>query len=84
MGQGKKKMKYLLVVKDDISSYCWLWPSVSAESSHVASELSRWIQTLPIMNMWVSDQGSHFKNSVIRDIAKQYGIKHNFSAAYSP
>lgn len=84
MGHGINDMKYLLVIKDDISSYCWLCPSQMANSEHTAKELSRWIQTFTAMDCWVSDQGSHFKNMVLKGLAEDYKIRHHFTVAYSP
>lgn len=84
MGVGVNDMKYLLVVKDDISSYCWLCPSPFANSEHTAHELARWIQTFTAMDIWVSDQGSHFKNSVLKRLAEDFKIRHHFTVAYSP
>lgn len=35
------------------------------------------------MNIWVGDQGSHFKNEFMNILASDYSICHNFVVAYS-
>ena len=77
-------MQYVLLLKDDFSSYCWLIPCPRACSDEAAKAISSWIRTFTVMRMWVSDQGSHFKNDVLHTLASEYGIKHNFTIAYSP
>jgi len=36
------------------------------------------------MDWWCSDQGSHFKNSVVKELSRVHGIRHHFTTAYSP
>jgi hypothetical protein len=42
------------------------------------------IYVFRVAQQWVSDQGSHFKNTVMADIQKQLGTNHHFTTAYSP
>lgn len=84
LGTSSAKAKYALVVKDDLSGYVWLDPSPSADSEHTASVLARWTRVFTAPEVWVSDQGSHFKNEVLQHLAKIYGIRHNLTVAYSP
>ena len=84
LGESDDDEKYVLVVKDDLSSYCWLKPCSSANAEHTTTVLAQWIRTFTAPRTWVSDQGSHFKNEVLRFLAKSHSIKHNFSVAYSP
>lgn len=84
MGAGAGGMQYILVIRDDLSGYLWLSPSASADSAHTAQELSRWISVFTTMDMWISDQGAHFKNELLRELASAHRIRHNFTVAYSP
>ena len=84
MGAGLDGFKYILVVKDDLSSYQWLTPARCADADTAATEIAKWIRTFTIMTMWVSDQGSYFKNNVMKTLAEDHRIKHNFTVAYSP
>lgn len=84
MGESDKHNKYVLVVKDDLSGYCWLEPTSSASAEHTANVLARWIRIFTTPSVWVSDQGSHFKNEVMQQLSSEHRIRHNFSVAYSP
>ena len=84
LGDSEHDHKYVLVVKDDLSGYCWLEPTTSADSEHTAEVLARWNRVFTAPNVWVSDQGSHFKNAVLLNLAKTHRIRHNFTVAYSP
>lgn len=37
------QLKYLLLIKDDLSSYTWLHPSENADSDAATSALFKWI-----------------------------------------
>jgi hypothetical protein len=43
-----------------------------------------WITEYGIPKIQVSDQGSHFKNSVIQEINRRLHSQHHFTTAYSP
>lgn len=84
MGKGVDDKVYLLLLRDGLSNYIWLWPTTKAESSEVSKAISRWIDVFTRMDIWVSDQGSHFKNTVVKLLAEQHHINHHFTTAYSP
>lgn len=77
-------MKYVLVIKDDFSGYAWLSSTTSATAAHAAETLSRWQRTFTAPVYWVSDQGAHFINAVMSDMADAFNIKHRPTVAYSP
>ena len=84
LGESENDHKYVLVVKDDLTGYCWLEPTTTADAEHTAKVLAHWTRVFTTPNIWVSDQGSHFKNEVLENLAKTHRIRHNFSVAYSP
>ena len=84
MGHGIDGLKYILVIRDDISSYLWLIPTGKADAEAAADGLARWVRVFTVMIIWVSDQGSHFKNIVMKELADVHKIKHHFTVAYSP
>ncbi len=84
MGLGLEDTKYVLVIKNDVSSYTWLYSSSTADAEHTVSELTRWIGTPTLMHTWVSYQVSHFKNRVIQVLSRDFNIDHHFTVAYSP
>ena len=75
---------YALVLKDDLSGYCWSALTASANSEHAASILSRWKRTFTAPNYWVSDQRPHFVNEVMKALAATYNFSHRPTVAYSP
>lgn len=52
-------------IKDYLSSYVWLVPTEAADEKYAAKSFCRLICSFTAMNHWVSDQVSHFKNSMI-------------------
>lgn len=84
MGSSSSMMKYILVLRDDISGYTWLWPSIAANSETAAAALARWGSCFGSMKWLVTDQGSHFVNRVIKELTEELRIQHHFTTAYSP
>ncbi len=66
MGSSNDGFKYLLLIKDNLSPYVWLCTAKNANAEAVAKNLSRWIASFTVMDTWVSDEGSHFKNNVMK------------------
>lgn len=48
-------MKYVLIVKDDLSSFCKLFPTTDLAGSTAASCLLDWFLVYGIVQIWVSD-----------------------------
>ena len=84
MGPSESEYVYILIVKDDLSGYVWLTPCESCDSHTVADVLLNWFSAFGISHVWVSDQGSHFKNTVMTALRKSLAIKHHFTTAYTP
>ncbi|GMF18554.1 unnamed protein product [Phytophthora fragariaefolia] len=76
--------KYVLVVKDDFSSFTELYPAADPDASTCADALLQWFYRYGIVHQWVSDQGTHFKNEVIKKLAANVGGNHHFTTAYCP
>lgn len=49
MGQRTDGLKYVLVVRDDLSLYLWLCPAETAEAEVVVIELKIWIRVFTVM-----------------------------------
>ncbi|KAH7462147.1 Gag-Pol polyprotein [Phytophthora ramorum] len=67
---------YVLVLKDDFSKLVWLFPSMEATSVVTYNALMDWFATFGICYNWVSDQGNHFKNEVIKSLQHGLGAHH--------
>lgn len=84
MGPSSKGPTYLLILKDDLSSFVWLWPTDSANSGSAADALTTWIGSFGCMNWLVSDQGTHFKNELLDLLVKETHTEHHFTTTYTP
>lgn len=84
LGGSKRKKRYAIGLKDDLSGYCWLEACAAADAETAAAVLEKYIRIFSAPRFGASDQGSHFKNEVLRDIYKYYRIQNNVTVAYSP
>jgi hypothetical protein len=64
---------YLLVIKDDASKYLLLWETMTADVHSVVRALLHWFSLFGVAYCWVTDQGSHYKNTVIADLRISWG-----------
>ncbi|KAF1317985.1 Dynein heavy chain, partial [Globisporangium splendens] len=76
--------KYVLVLKDGLTHHCEL-VACSAPTAAVAAEaMMDWHKRYGAPAVWVSDNGSHFKNDVLRELSSKLKAKQVFVPAYSP
>ncbi|KAG2759317.1 hypothetical protein PC129_g9643 [Phytophthora cactorum] len=75
--------KYLLVLNDHVTHYCELVVADTAESSVVTEALLDWHSRFGIPPVWVSDNGSHFKNEEIAGLSRRLRTKQTFTPVYS-
>ena len=79
-----KKEQYLLVIKDDLSHFVELIYCTSANHFVVVDALLQWNARYGMPRLHISDQGSHFKNHVCKELERLMGITHRFTPTYSP
>lgn len=85
MGSSTERdLQYVLVMRDDLSSFVWLWPTPSATGEAAADALSTWIATFGSIQWLVTDQGPHFTSSLISNLTRDLHVSHHFTTAYSP
>jgi RNase H-like domain found in reverse transcriptase/Reverse transcriptase (RNA-dependent DNA polymerase)/Integrase zinc binding domain/Integrase core domain len=84
MGPSQSGVKYLLLIKDDLSGYLWLVPSAAADAAATVDALTLWFSAFGVATTWVSDRGTHFKNLVMDALRKALRTQHHFTTAYSP
>lgn len=84
IGISDDGFSYLLVIKDNYSSFTDLVPCESPTSNVVVDALLRWYGLFGIASVHMSDQGSHFKNSVIQQLNRRMATKHYFTLPYTP
>lgn len=77
--------RYVLVLKDTYSHYVRLYATVAADSTTAADALRDWSHTFGTPKQFLSDQGSHFKNEVVEELARALAVlKHHFTTPHCP
>lgn len=74
--------RYLLVLKDGFSHFCELIVTGEPCAAVVAEALLKWSARFGMPKKFFSDQGSHFRNSVMKELCRIAGIEHDFSTVY--
>lgn len=81
---GENCMCYVLVLKDDFSSYTWLRETAEADAEKTANALLQWFSSFGIARMWVSDRESPFKNELLTKVRESLKSQHHFTLPYCP
>lgn len=85
MGTAEQSsLEHMLVVRNDISSYTWLQLCVNSNSDAEVSTIAKWISCFAVIVRLVTDQGSHFKASLMKGLASETHIRHHFTTACCP
>ena len=82
MGEGEDGYKYILILKDDFSNYIWLFLTRTCDTCSAVKALTAWNAAFGLAKIWISDQGSHFKNEVLQKTSEALQTKHHFTSAY--
>ena len=75
---------YVLVLKDDFSNFVELIPCKKADHFAVVDALLDWYKRFGVVKTHVSDNASHFKEKVIKELNRELGTTHRFTLAYAP
>ncbi|KAG2991433.1 hypothetical protein PC123_g23145 [Phytophthora cactorum] len=84
LGESYGDAKYMLVLKDELTHFCELVPTDSADSQTAVVAILDWNKRFGIPEMWVSDNGSHVKNQVMEWLAERLDASHQFVPVYTP
>jgi transposase InsO family protein len=77
--------EYILVIMDGFTRLVELVPSASADARTVVNALLQWFsRSGGAAQQFVSDQGTHFNNVVLRQLCDALGTHHHFTAVYAP
>ncbi len=76
--------KYLLMIRDDFSSYCWLIPFASANADKSANAILDWATTFGIPFGLMSAGGTHFQNETMRLLSRERRAPHHFTLPQTP
>jgi transposase InsO family protein len=85
LGDGYNgRMKYVLALKDDLSHFCELIACEEPTAEVTVTALVDWAKRFGMPEVWISDQGTHFKNEVLKAVAAKMRVDHKFTITYSP
>jgi len=84
MGPSDQGMQYVLIIKDDASAFVWLEPCTATDAESTVEVLLRWFASFGVVQTWISDRGSHFKNSVVNAVNRQLHSHHHFTTPNCP
>jgi Integrase zinc binding domain/RNase H-like domain found in reverse transcriptase len=84
IGPANENITYVLILKDDLSSWTRLVPCKTADALTTANALVHWFAEFDTVLNWVRDQGSHFKNKVIKELRQLTRGQHHFTLPYTP
>jgi hypothetical protein len=80
-----ENVQYLLVLKDNYSGFVELIPTATCDHRPVVEALQWWSARFGAPSRLVSDQGSHFKNTVLAELVRlNPSLSHHFTLAYTP
>ncbi len=74
----------VMVIKDDFSGFVSFTPVERTTAEAAASALLSWFAAYGVVDMWVSDSGSHFINAVMEDVRTRLRCAHHVTAPYAP
>lgn len=82
MGQSSRKdFKYVLIMKDDSSSFVWLWRTAQATGEAAGDAITTWIGTFGSVKWLFTDQRTHFTNNLMKELTDQLKVSHHFMTA---
>jgi len=80
---NEREYKWILAVVDVFSKYLWAWPLKNKSAEEVKEAFSCiFRERRPIVLQ--TDNGKEFKNAILADYLRLWGITHVFSKAYTP
>jgi hypothetical protein len=83
IGPSNKGMKYLLVLKDMFSQRVRLVECEVAGSDEAAAAVIEWCADFGVPVVLLSDQGTHFKNWVVGELADKLGFTQRVTTVYN-
>lgn len=84
MGPSHAGDRYVLIVRDDLSSHCSFWPTTSPTADSATEALATWTAAFGAFDWIVTDQGTHFVNNLLKGLIEELRSKHHTTTAYCP
>ena len=84
IGESKGGASYILVLKDDFSHLVELISTDSPDSKTVVEAVLDWISRHGLPKNFLSDNGTHFRNTILKELVHRLGLNHDFTTPYCP
>ena len=84
MGMSRSGFVYVLMHVDKLSRAVQFSPAVAATAIHASRATLTWAARYGLPKYLISDGGSHFKNSLMEELAAVLGFDHHITLAYCP
>lgn len=84
LGPSHTGDKYVLMIRDDHSNYCWVFPFPTTNDKNAANELIDWCASFGASKCFMSDGPTHFRNETLRLVSKALHTLQNFTLPYFP
>lgn len=76
--------KYILTIQDDLTKFSYAYPCENHESVTIANNLVKFISIFGIPSSILTDLGTDFNSSLMKDVVKLLQIKHLNTTPYHP
>ena len=83
-GLASNGMSYICVIEDRFSKFCKLYAIRDAKSERVAKCLESFVTDFGCPDVWGTDGGPEFYNTLIMAICHVFKVKKEFALAYRP
>ena len=81
-----KDKEYCLLIRDDLSGKTEMFYMSSADAVSACEAINWWKARYGMRKdtVIITDGGSHFANSLVRELIQKLGVRHHITVAYSP
>ena len=73
----------MLVCKDSLATWCWLFPCAAFNSLNVEEAVLMWSSVFGMPRMLVTDSGTHFKNELVKALTLRMRCMHHCTTPYA-
>ena len=84
LSETREGLKYIMVITEYLSKYPYACAIRSKQASEIAEHLTVYITLFGPPKVILSDQGTEFNNSIVKQICDTVGMEHRVTSAYNP
>ena len=84
IGESAAGYKYILVLKDDFSNFIRLALCKFADGAETIGAMLEYFRAYGVVPNWISDQGRHFVNDLVKKVSARLRCSHSFTTSYAP